>query len=156
MNTTAEVMNLNWFSNLASGNARLTKAFYEAHLFWSLLIFLFYWFLLPILVSKLPISLEQAVNYIFIPIIVIINLYVLFSLVAIWRCAFNVNRPLWGHLARFYAVVIFALSVYKIFKNLIAWIIFMHTNEANSRWTSPFFSRHKRLSKLARPGTYTF
>lgn len=120
MNTTAEVMNLNWFSNLASGNARLTKAFYEAHLFWSLLIFLFYWFLLPILVSKLPISLEQAVNYIFIPIIVIINLYVLFSLVAIWRCAFNVNRPLWGHLARFYAVVIFALSVYKIFKNLIA------------------------------------
>ena len=120
MNTTVEVMKQNWIVSLASGNARLTKAFYEAHLFWSVLIFLIYWFLVPLVVSKLPISMSQAANYIFIPAIVLINIYVLFSLVAIWRCAFNVNKLVWGYVARIYAIIIILLSIYKIIKNIAA------------------------------------
>lgn len=120
MNTSSEVMNNNWFYNLALGKARLTKAFYEAHVFWSLLIFLIYWFLIPTIVSRLPITLEQASSFVFIPMIVAINIYVLFSLFAIWRCAFNVYNHLWGYMARTYAVIIIAVSGYKIFKNIIA------------------------------------
>lgn len=132
MNTTAEVMKKNWFSNLATGNARLTKAFYEAHLFWLLLLFILYWFLVPTIVSRLPITLEQATSYIFIPIIIFINIYVLFSLVAIWRCAFNVNNRLWGYLARTYAFVIFILTVYKYINNISTWIAFNLTRQSTT------------------------
>lgn len=120
MNTTVEVDNQNWFSNLASGNARLTKAFYEAHLFWLLLFFLVYKFLVSIIITKLPISLDETINFIVIPIIVLINIYTLFSLVAIWRCAFNVNKLIYGYLARMYAVVISLSMVYKFIKNIVA------------------------------------
>ena len=118
MNTTTEVMKINWFYRLWQGEERLIKAFYEAHLFWLLIFTIYYIFLQPKILVRLPITLEQALTYVMIPSLIIINIYNLFSLVAIWRCAFNVQNKAWGFIARIYALIILSFLIEKFIGNL--------------------------------------
>lgn len=119
MNTTTKVIKPNWFSNLWHGEARLVKAFYEAHLFWLLLLGLIYLFLLPEVIKRLPMTVEHGIQYVAIPTVIILNIYNLFTLFAIWRCAFNVNKKMWGYLARTYVVLILITLAVKIVRNII-------------------------------------
>lgn len=114
MNATTEVMKKNWFSRLWQGEEKLIKAFYEAHLFWLLMSFIYLIFLQPKILVRLPITLDEGITYVMIPSIIIVNIYYLFSLVAIWRCSFNVQNKAWGLIARIYTLVALSLLITKI------------------------------------------
>jgi len=120
MNVTAKAINNNgWFASLWSGEARLVKAFYEAHLFWHILIALFLFLLLPTIVARLPLEFNDSVHFILFPAIGIAYIYTLFTYIVIWRCAFNVNNPKWGYVARVYVVILFIQTLYKIITKML-------------------------------------
>ena len=116
MNVAAETIqnNRGWFASLWFGEARLVKAFYEAHIFWAILIALFLFQLMPIILVRLPLKVEYSFYFIIIPAYVITSIYFIFTYIAIWRCAFNVNNIKWGYVARLYVALMSLKYIYSI------------------------------------------